>query len=342
MNTTAPERPAIDPGEWQRALDLLTQAEEIGLSCHVAPDGDALGSTLSLAQALVALGKRPVVSFGDDPFVVPAILRFLPGQELLVEPADFPPAPEIMVSSDASTVERLGLLADNAVKAQELIVIDHHGSNTGFGTLHLVDPGAAATAMLVEELIGDLGITVSHDIAVGLYVGLATDTGSFKYAATDPAVHRMAARLLETGIQPEAIARRLWDSAPFGYLQTLAVALGRVTLEPDAVDGLGLAWTTVTRADRLLHGLAFDMVEPVIDVVRRTEEAEVAAVLKEDDRGDWRVSVRSKGLVDVSRACTELGGGGHSAAAGFTAHTDAATTMARLRELLAPSSPLGE
>jgi phosphoesterase RecJ-like protein len=164
--------------EWDRAVELIRAAEEICLACHVAPDGDALGSMLALAQALRALGKRCTASFAE-PFVVPAILRFLPGQELLVEPARMPAAPELMISLDAAGRARLGGLAEHADRAGALIVVDHHASNTGFGGVRLVDPAAAATAVLVEELIRRLGVPLDRDIAQGLYAGLASVSGSF-------------------------------------------------------------------------------------------------------------------------------------------------------------------
>lgn len=334
MSTPAANLVGVTARDWDRAVALLDGATEICLACHVSPDGDALGSMLALAHALRAQGRRCVASFGDEPFAVPRILRFLPGLDLLREPADFPPAPDVMVTFDVGSVERLGRLSAPARRARHLIVIDHHASNTGFGTLNLVDPGAAATAVLVAELIRRLGVPLDRDIALGLYVGLVTDTGSFKFASTTPAVHELAARLLSTGIRPDVVARELWDRAPFGYLKVLAAAAGRARLEADEVGGLGLVWTAVTRADRAPYGLPYDVAEAIIDVVRRTDEAEVAIVFKEDDTGTWQVSARSKGRVDISRACIALGGGGHPAAAGFTAPAPVDETMCRLRELL--------
>ena len=213
-------------------------------------------------------------------------------------------------------------------------MLDHHASNTGFGTVSLVDSGAAATAVLAAELIERLGIPLSRDIALGLYAGLVTDTGSFKYSATTPQVHELAARLLATGIDPGAVARELYDRAPFGYLGMLAAALGRATLDRAACRGLGLVWTTVTRADRERAGLPLDAAEPVIDIVRKTDEAEVAVVLKEADDGIWQVSARSKSLIDVGTACTALGGGGHARAAGFAFSGGAGAAVAALTRLL--------
>jgi phosphoesterase RecJ-like protein len=331
--------------EWARAVKVLDGAAEICLACHIRPDGDALGSMLAVAHALRSRGRPPrarvIASFGDLPFEIPGILRFLPGAALLSPPDAYPQCPQVMVTFDAASADRLGLLEASASAAGELIVLDHHASNTGFGTVQLVDPGAAATAVLAYELICRLGVEVSRDIALGLYAGLVTDTGSFRYSTTSPRVHEMAARLLATGIEPGAVAHELWDRAPFGYLGLLAAALGRAVLEPAESCGHGLVWTTVTRADRAARGLPLDAAESVIDVVRRTDEADVAVVLKESDDGQWQVSARSKGKADVGRACVALGGGGHPRAAGFTAHGTVPETIAALRlQLAAPRAQL--
>jgi phosphoesterase RecJ-like protein len=318
---------------------ILASAPEVCLACHIRPDGDALGSMLAVAHALRLRagsdGQRVIASFGDQPFEVPEILRFLPGADLLSPPESYPARPQVMVTFDAASADRLGMLESCAERAAELIVLDHHASNTRFGTLHLIDPAAAATAVLAHDLIGRLGIGITRDIALGLYAGIVTDTGSFKYSTTSPLVHRLAAQLLETGIEPGAVALELWDRVPFGYLGMLAAVLGRAVLEPDAAAGHGLVWTTVSRADRAAHGLHYDVAESVIDVLRRTDEADVAVVFKESDDGQWMVSSRSKGMADVGRACTLAGGGGHRSAAGFTAPGTVADALARLRGHLA-------
>ncbi|SEL64818.1 DHH family phosphoesterase [Nonomuraea pusilla] len=319
---------AVPEPVWDRALRLIGRADEVALACHVTPDADALGSMLAVGFVLRSMGKRVAASFGDRHFVVPRLLRFLPGQDLLVPPSEFPAAPELMITFDTSTFERLGLLRENIERAREVIVVDHHPSNEGFGTLDLIDPAAAATAVLAEQLVYRLGGSLDRDIATCLYAGLVTDTGSFKYSSTTPSVHQMAARLVATGLHTEEIARELWDKSPFGYLKVLSVALDRAVLEE------GLVWTYVTRVDRAAYGLAYSELEGVIDVVRRAGEAEVAVVLKEDDQGAWQVSTRSKGAVDVAAVCAALGGGGHRKAAGFTAYGTVDEIMARFREEL--------
>ena len=327
----------VAEAEWARAVKSLDGAEQVCLACHVRPDADALGSMLALAHALSSRPGHPgkvVASFGDDPFEVPDILTFLPGLERLSPPASYPARPEVMVSFDAASIDRLGLLAEPAAAAGELIVLDHHASNTGFGTINLVDPGAAATAVLGAELVDWLAVPLTQPIALGLYAGLVTDTGSFKFSSTTPGVHLLAGRLLQTGIDPGAISRRLYDTAPFGYLGMLAASLSRAVLEPASVGGLGLVWTTVTKADRAQAALPLDAAESVIDVIRKTAEAEVAVVLKEADDGSWQISARSKSVVDVGAACTALGGGGHIRAAGFSHVGGPDAAVSALRPLL--------
>jgi bifunctional oligoribonuclease and PAP phosphatase NrnA len=336
---------ADSEAEWGRAVKILGGATEICLACHVRPDGDALGSMLAVAQALrarAAAGRpggpqpaRVVASFGDLPFEIPRILRFLPGTDLLIPPGAFPGRPQVMVTFDAASADRLGILQASASAADELIVLDHHASNTRFGSVNLIDPAAAATAVLAFDLIGRLGVEISRDIALDLYAGLVTDTGSFRYSNTSARVHELAAVLLRAGIEPGVVAHELWDRSPFGFLGLLGAALGRARLEPAAAAGHGLVWTTVTQGDRAASGLPFEVAESVIDVVRRTDEADVAVVLKEDDDGCWQVSARSKGAADVGRACAALGGGGHRLAAGFTARGTAAEVMTTLRNQLA-------
>ncbi|MBO3746568.1 bifunctional oligoribonuclease/PAP phosphatase NrnA [Streptosporangiaceae bacterium NEAU-GS5] len=321
---------SITPADWDRAVALIREADTLALACHVSPDGDALGSMLAFGLALRAAGKKAVCSFGDRDFAVPRLLRFLPGQELLAEPSAYPDRPELMITFDASTMQRLGLLMPCATAAGELVVIDHHASNSGFGTLHLIDPAAAATAVVTEELLHRLGMPVDRAIATCLYTGLVTDTGSFRYSSTTPSVHAMAGRLLATGINQDAIARELWDRAPYSYLAVLGGALQRAVLDPD---GHGMVWTYISCEDR--GGLPYGEIEGIIDVVRKVDEADVAVVLKQGDDGVWNVSTRSKGAVDVARACSLLGGGGHRMAAGFSSELPPAETVARLKELLA-------
>jgi len=342
---SGPARAAVPlPGppsdaDWEKAVAAVAGAEEVVLACHVSPDGDALGSMLALAHALRRRGTRVLPSFAE-PFVVPQSLHVLPGRDLLVDPASVPAAPALLVTFDTGSVDRLGSLADRVAAAGEVLVVDHHASNTGYGTLHLVDPAAPATAVLVAELVRRLDVPLDADIAACVYAGLVTDTGSFRFAGTTPATHELAARLLATGIRPDVLGRELFDSHPFGWLPMVGKVLARARLEPAEVGGLGLVWSESRLAELTEHGLAADQAESLVDLVRTAREAEVAAVLKELPDGRWAVSVRSKGRVDVGAACVALGGGGHRFAAGFTAGTSLDGTLPVLRAALAAAPRL--
>lgn len=327
---------AVPESSWAAAVRLLLDADEVALACHVNPDGDALGSMLALAQSLQSLGKPAVCSWdGGSPLRLPRAYAGLLGIDLLVEPASFPPAPAVLVTLDTGSLDRLGRLAEVVPAAGAVLVIDHHPSNERFGTVGLIDPHAAATAVLVEELIRRLGAKLTAEVAACLYTGLTTDTGSFKYASTTPAVHELAARLLATGIRHDEIARAIWDTNCFAYVSMLGAVLSRVRLEPAAAGGLGLVWTQSTAADLVSYGVGMAELEGVIDLIRTTAEAEVAAVCKQDADGSLKVSMRSKGHIDVGSVCVALGGGGHRFAAGLTSTEDVPTTMSRIRELLA-------
>jgi bifunctional oligoribonuclease and PAP phosphatase NrnA len=321
---------------WAEAVELIDGHEEVALACHVGPDGDALGSMLALGLALRARGTKVLASWGSEPFEVPTPYRGLPGLDLLVPASQIPDAPGLLVTFDTGSVDRLGALADRVPKAGAVLVVDHHASNTRFGTLNVVDEAAASTASMVVELVDALGLPLTADVAACAYTGLVTDTGSFKYAATTPEVHALAGRLLATGIRHDLISREIWDSASFGYVKALGLACARAVLERDEVDGLGLVWTVVGAEDLHRYDLALADVEGVIDVIRTTREAEVAVVVKADPEDGWlKVSTRSKGAVDVGAVCVALGGGGHRFAAGFTSHEPLGPTMDRLREALA-------
>lgn len=314
---------------WDEAVALLRSAPEVALACHVGPDGDALGSLLALGLGLRSLGKSVVGSWGSEPFEVPAQYAFLPGLDLLSPPSSFPVSPAVLVTFDTGSFDRLGVLADNAKDAGAIVMVDHHASNTRFGTVNLLDVDAASSTLMVDELLRRLGVPLTAEIAACLYTGLTTDTGSFKYQATTPAVHAVAARLLATGIDHASIAREVWDTKPFGYVKLLGVLLERATLDGD------LVWTWSTQADFAVHGVTMDDIEGAIDVLRTTAEADVAVICKETPAAAYAVSMRSKGGTDVGAIAVSLGGGGHRYAAGFTSEADLRATMDRVRAALA-------
>jgi bifunctional oligoribonuclease and PAP phosphatase NrnA len=318
----------------RRAAATLAAAPEVTLLAHVNPDADALGSALGLGLALHRLGRGVRVSFGgpgDDP---PPALRALDAEGLLVRPSAVPAAPPVLVAMDTGSVDRLGSLGDRvaatAAAGGEVIVVDHHVSNTGYGTQHVLDEHAEATALLALRLVDELGVPLDEPIARCLYAGLVTDTRSFRHAGSG--AYRVAARLLAAGVDAAATVRPLMDTHPFGWLRMLSVVLARAELEPRSARGLGLVHAVVLAADA--DGLGSQEVDSVIEVVRSTAEAEVAAVLKEIRPDRWSVSLRAISRLDVRAAAERLGGGGHRLAAGFTADGTAADVLAALRTAL--------
>jgi len=321
--------------EWAAAVELLSalHAEStVLLACHVNPDGDALGSMLGFGLGLRRLGLRSVYASFPGPLEVPQPFRALPGLDLLVPASAAPAAPDLMLCFDAASVGRLGELADRI--GPTTIVLDHHASNTRFGGVHLVDPSAAATSVVAGALLDRLGVPLDREIAECLYVALATDTGSFRFDLTTPAVHQLAARLLATGVSPAEVARRVFDTRPFGAVRLYGEVLRRVELEPGSAGGLGLVWTYATLEDLARHDQQPYVLEALIDSVRCVAEADVSCVVKQLAPHEWAVSLRSKGGVDVARVAVALGGGGHRLAAGFTGYGSPVEVVSAVRREL--------
>ena len=305
----------IAAGDWDAAVAALSGSSRIALACHLGPDGDALGSMLAMTIALRDRGVDTIASWGSDPFEVPRQYAFLPRLELLSPPSAYPAEPDVMVTCDCGAIERLGSLEPNARAARTLVNVDHHRSNEGFGTVNLVDPEAAASAVIAHALLGRLGIALTRDVATCLYTGLVTDTGRFQYKNTTPSVHEIAADLLGAGAPHDEITQIVYNTHPVGYLRLAATALGRLQVR----ESDDLVWTWVTQRDLSDNGIAMDDIEGLIDLVRTADVADMAAVLKEQPDGRYKVSMRSKGANDVGRVCATFGGGGHALAAGFTA-----------------------
>jgi phosphoesterase RecJ-like protein len=295
----------------RRAAEAIAAADAVAIACHVSPDGDAIGSSLALAHAARAAGKAAVASFGD-PFAVPANFEFL-GTGPLVPSAEFPSEPAVMVVFDVASPDRLGELAGPAGRAGTLIVVDHHASNAGFGDIVVIDPGASSAAQLAFYLIRELGWPLDPAVATALLTGIVSDTGRFQYSSTDGETLRVAADLLEAGAQPDEIGQQLFESAPFGYLHATAAVLSRALLEPD----LHFVWSVLYAADLEAAGIGPEDTDALIDDLRIAREADVTLLAKEDERG-WKLSLRSRGRVDVGSIALDLGGGGHHNAAGCT------------------------
>ena len=328
----------MNPDPVRRAATVLSGAHDVTLLAHVQPDADSLGSALALGIALHRRGATVRVSFAT-PSRMPESLRVLDVHGLVVPPELVPAAPEVVVACDAAEPARLGTLADRLPAAGHSIMIDHHATNPGFGELRLLDPGAEATVVIVRRLLAAMDIPLDPDVARCIYAGLVTDTSNFVTAGES--AHRLAAELIAAGVQVAPLVRALMCSHPHAWLAALGRTLERAVLEPDAAGGLGLVHATVPSAD--VDRFRTEEVDSVVDVVRTTAEAEVAAVLKQSGGTRWITSLRSDGRIDVAAVARRLGGGGHPCAAGFTWEGTADELLDALRAALAggsaPASP---
>ncbi|WP_037142521.1 DHH family phosphoesterase [Rhodococcoides fascians] len=326
--TTTPGIESVET-ELTSAVSLLDTAQSVTVLCHVHPDADTIGSGLALALVLHRRGVPVQVSFAV-PDTLPESMNELPGCELLVPSDQVRSQVDLVVTVDAGSRERLGSLASRIDSARASLVIDHHRSNTRFGSLNVVDADAESTTAVITRLLDLWNVDIDAELAHCLFAGLVTDTGSFRWVR--PGSHLLAERLLATGIDGGAIARKLLDSHPFGWLPMLGSVLGSATLVPDAVGGRGLVYAAILRENS--DGLRSEEIESVIDIVRTTTEAEVAAVLKQQAGDEWTVSLRSKASVDVSAVAATLGGGGHRNAAGFTAFGSKSDVIETLTDAL--------
>jgi phosphoesterase RecJ-like protein len=320
----------MEPELWARAAEVLREAPTVAMACHINPDADALGSMLGLALHLAERGGAVTCSFPNEPSTVPRWAEGLPGSEFLVPVRDFPESPAVMVTCDCASFDRLGALGEAATRAGELLWIDHHRSNDGFGTIRLVDPDASSTCELVAVLIDEIGGEMSDASAMYLYAGLITDTGRFQYAAAGPSTLRLAARLREHPFDHARLSQVLYENNRAAYLDVLGVAMDRARLEPEA----DLVWTYVLWSDLDRAGAGPGDVDDLIDVLRTAREADTAALVKQQRDGRFKVSVRSRGARDLSAVAASFGGGGHRLAAGYTSEHGPAETIDRLRAAL--------
>jgi phosphoesterase RecJ-like protein len=314
--------------ELDRAAEAIAGAGSLALACHITPDGDALGSMLALHKRARAAGKTSVASW-PDPLVAAPHYSFLPGLDQTTKSADYPTAPDVMVTFDCASLGRLHELAVPARAARTLVVVDHHATNEGYGHINVIDPDAAASAVIVRRLLDRLGWPLDRDAAICLYPGLACDTGRFQYDTTTTEVFEMARELSTFGLPIGAISRQLFEESRMAYLRLIATVLARAELD---VEHRFVA-TWVTAADLASHGVDMDETEGLIDMVRRTSEADVSCILKETPAGT-KVSLRAVSHVDVGAIASGFGGGGHREAAGFESERPIPEVLAAIRAAL--------
>jgi phosphoesterase RecJ-like protein len=260
----------------------------------------------------------------------PRWLSALDDGGFLVDASAFPAEPAVMVCLDTASKDRLGPLAGNASHAAEVIVLDHHRTNPGFGTIDVIDPGAAATGELVFRLAERMDAAIPDQAAPCLYAALVTDTGRFQYGATTPETLRIAAELRRHPFDHAALAQALYEDGSLGYLRVLGWSLDRLTYEPEA----RMVWTYVLQSDLERAGVDAGETDDLIDAIRVAREADVACLLKQQRDGRFKVSLRSRGGSDVAAIAVAGGGGGHRLAAGYTAPGGVEETIAQISAAL--------
>ena len=298
-------------------LDALRGAERFILVTHENPDGDALGSLVAMHGVLTALGKDAVMFMGADEFPLSYEYRSVVLDGLVSEaPADL--HERTVVFLDCGNIDRSPAEIVKRPGAR-ILNVDHHHDNTRFGTVNHVVEDASCTAEIVWDLMHALDVEPSPTVADALYVGLVTDTGKFMYENTGIRAHTMAAELIETGVDVNAIYRRLYEEVPFSRLALLSRGLAKVQRFDDG----RLTIAQLSREDFEAAGAEETDSEGVIDLLRSVQGTKVAALGREllgtDKAGRWKVSLRATdGQVDVSAIARAGGGGGHRQAAGFT------------------------
>jgi len=297
-----------------KLLNIIRQNKSFLIVGHINPEGDAIGSISALALGLKKIGKKDICVLSKDG--VPEILKFLPSSKLIKQKA---PKKEfdVLCILDCNTLERTGF---RELKAKHTVIIDHHipppddadksEPHNGKLAASVIDPGAAATGILIYNLLSALKISIDKNIATNLYTALLVDTGGFRYSNTSPEALKIACHLIQAGARPWDIAKELYESIPFKSMKLLGLSLATL----DKKDGI--AWITATKNMFKKTGTTYEDSEDFVDFPRKVKEIEAAVFFREDDKNVFKLSLRSKGRINVEKIAKSFGGGGHSAAAG--------------------------
>ena len=290
---------------FHKAWEKIKNSDNIVLIAHINPDGDALGSSLSLYPILKRMGKRVSVFNATKP--LPMYLDFLPNFDKVVN--KLPKKIDLMISFDCGSFDRLGI----EERPEFLINIDHHISNTKYGDINIIDEKAASSSQVVYNMLKENQVEIDKDAALCIYTALVTDTGSFQYESVNEKVFLMAADLVSCGVKPDFVAKMLFQRDRLSRLRLLAKAYDTIEL---CCEGK-VAFVEVTKEMMEITGAIKDDTDTIVNSVRAIASVEVACMLREDDDG-IKISLRSKNYADVSKVAVKYGGGGHIRAAGAT------------------------
>jgi phosphoesterase RecJ-like protein len=292
----------------QQIIEAIRSRQRFVLSSHSRPDGDSIGSQLAMAYALRALGKQVSVVNSD---AAPAPLKTFPG------------VPEIEIASsvseefDAAIIMECGDLARTGVTGLDrffVVNIDHHPGNTEYGQINWFDSSAAACGEMVYDLIRALAVPFSHEIATHIYLAILTDTGSFHYSSISPRTFDICKQSLLAGVDPVAVARNVYDSNNMGRLKLFGSVLSAMQLDPTGRIAIVYLDHEMARA----AGGTYEDTEGLINLPLTVKEIQAVVFFKQSEGDEYRVSMRSKGEIDIGSVAKEFGGGGHKNAAGCT------------------------
>lgn len=302
----------------EQILKHIKASRRILLASHAEPDGDCLGSLVALGLALNKLDKT-ITMFNPSP--IPAVYRFLPGVERIVTQIKEATAYDMAIILDCGDIVRVGENSSIVDRIPLVVNIDHHVSNTRFGHLQLIDTDACATAEIVYRLINALEIPFDKAIATSIYLGILTDTGSFRFSNTNPAAFAISKAMTDIGVEPHAVAQRVFGTYSLGRIKLLNMALNSIEIS----DNGKLSLMTISRSMLNATGTSTEDIDGLINYARRIEDVKVAALIHEIKNGAgkftnmnrYHVSLRSDNTVDVAKIAGKFGGGGHTSAAGF-------------------------
>ena len=295
-------------------LSLLESSHHILCISHVSPDGDAVGSLLGLGGILRALGKRATLALQDE--VTPEF-QFLPGAEMIIGPAEVAHNYDLIVCLDTSSIDRMGTVYSPEIHNQiPLVVIDHHITNTLFGTENWVDTGCAATCQMLVRLVDALDVPLSEEIAVSLLTGLVTDTLCFRTANTGANVLQATLSLLNAGADLDHIVRNTLDSRSFSLVKLWGAGLTNVQMDN------GIIWATLSAESRQRSGVELHQSDGLANFLVTVREADISVTFAQRFAKNGQelieCSFRAKSGFNVSQVAFAFGGGGHPPAAGCT------------------------
>jgi phosphoesterase RecJ-like protein len=307
-------------------LRQIEQRRRFLLTSHARPDGDAIGSALACAQILRQLGKDAEVVLHDP---VPRIYQPLPFADRVVQADRVNGHYEAAILLECDSIQRTRL---EGLENQFLISIDHHASGRPFAHVNWIDPQATATAELVHQLAKAAGVKISREIATCLYTALLTDTGSFMFKGTNEQTFALARELVLAGADPAQCAQNVYFAHSTAKMRLLGAALSNLHREGP------LAWIWVTR-DQMERSLAKEEdCEGIVNYALSIQDVEVAAFFREMADGRYRVSLRSKGKLNVAAIAERFGGGGHECASGCSIDGPLAMAVSKIMRQIRPES----